>query len=244
MSENTHFPEYPETELTREEVIDFLIQLEDNGWSIYEKNGVYIIIEDKHYKLCVREVGSSKWRIYTDYTGPASRFKHLDQKVSSARELRQVIEGRLGDESPSEIRLQEGEPMSNRAHLVSLIEPHRIEAVFDPCLDNKGLETIRTLCTLGVSLKEDLRMITSAPERITEDCFRSLIQQFNLENCEIRSTEGEHRRFMVLDSSDVLIIGCSLNDIDKNEVAFLEGNPEDRRFFEDVWSESDTAYSV
>ena len=49
-------------------------------------------------------------------------------------------------------------------------------------------------------------------------------------------TNSEHRRFMLLSGGQSLILGMSLNSIDKNETARLEPDTEDRPFFDSVWA--------
>jgi len=45
----------------------------------------------------------------------------------------------------------------------------------------------------------------------------------------------EHRRYLLLSTGDSLVIGCSLNSLDKNEAARIESLQEDQDFFKEQW---------
>src|SRR5262245_31017002 len=52
-------------------------------------------------------------------------------------------------------------------------------------------------------------------------------------NVEVRTTLNlEHRRFILLSSRRVIIVGISINDVHKNEAVFTESDDLDRNFFD------------
>ncbi|MEO6904582.1 MAG: hypothetical protein ABI315_15730 [Bacteroidia bacterium] len=73
-----------------------------------------------------------------------------------------------------------------------------------------------------------------------------LIANFNIECKTIleikKCEEKEHRRFIILNDNRIIIIGCSLNDIEKNEVVSEEVQQEaknnDLKYFNEEWAKS------
>ncbi|MFT4917740.1 MAG: hypothetical protein ACI8RU_000353 [Zhongshania aliphaticivorans] len=47
---------------------------------------------------------------------------------------------------------------------------------------------------------------------------------------------NEHRRFLLLAGGQSLILGHSLNAIDKNEAVRLEQGQQDKTFFDQMWA--------
>ncbi|KAF3884261.1 MULTISPECIES: hypothetical protein [Nostocales] len=149
----------------------------------------------------------------------------------------------LWSSTPTSIRLYQNEPTTNFSKLVGLIATSTIEAVFDPYLDNKGLSHILTLATLGVSVSQNVRLLTSSKvgNRLTKPYIQSWFKELNSLG-EIRQlkSDKEHRRFMLLSGGQSLIIGLSLNDLSKNEAAHLESDTQDSMFFNSEWNTAST----
>ena len=52
------------------------------------------------------------------------------------------------------------------------------------------------------------------------------------------TSKNPHRRFMLLSGGQTLILGLSINSLDKDEAAHLEANTVDRAFFDSEWGAS------
>jgi hypothetical protein len=165
----------------------------------------------------------------------------LDQAIRDAVKSIAHQEGKIINWSspPTSIRIYKDEPATNVSKLVGLINTSVIEAVFDPYLDNKGLDTLLNLATLGVPISPSIRMLTSskvANTRLTKNYLQLWLKELNCSG-EIRqlSSNKEHRRFLLLSGGQSLIIGLSLNDLSKNEAAHIESDTQDLAFFNSEW---------
>jgi len=90
-------------------------------------------------------------------------------------------------------------------------------------------------------LKNDVRVLTTS--KIRKRLSSQMISDFKKEksvNLDIRfcSSDKEHRRYLLLSTGESLVVGCSLNSLDKNEAAHIENSQEDRMFFETQWDVS------
>lgn len=139
-------------------------------------------------------------------------------------------------------RLQKDKPEENLKSLAKLIDVSKVEAIFDPYLDNSALDNLSKLVSFGVSISPDLRVLTSNKvlnpnrPRLTNTHAKKFLKNFSYSG-EIRilQSDKEHRRFMLLSDKTSLIIGLSLNDVSKNEAAYVESDREDLVFFDSEW---------
>lgn len=104
----------------------------------------------------------------------------------------------------------------NLEKLLELIDKATIKAIFDPYLDNKALDNLINLKSIGASISLNLRLLTSKKNRLKKshiDLFSQSLAGSNDFRC---VTSGNpHRRFILLNNGCSLILGCSLNDISK-----------------------------
>ena len=253
MSNQSSFSSYPSPSLNRADVIGYLSARKIKGWNIYQgnsENQFIIRVTDNQKVFIDYKVYNSgnKWCVLfgdiIEVSGIAAfpeNLAGLDQAVTMAvREIGRM-EGKRIDWSSSltSIRLYKDEPATNFSKLVGLISTSTIEAVFDPYLDNKGLDNILTIVKFGVSISHNLRLLTSSKvvSRLTKSYIQSWFKELNCSG-EIRQlkSDKEHRRFMLLSGGQSLIIGLSLNDISKNEAAHLESDTQDLTFFDSEWN--------
>ncbi len=148
----------------------------------------------------------------------------------------------LPNQSPARVRSVEQEPASNFSRLARLIGSSQIEAVYDPYLDDKGLGNLLILVRLANSASSSLRLITSRKEaeRLSSSFITAFFTELGASSGEVRKTSSPrpHRRFMLLSRGRSLIMGMSLNDLNKNEAAHTETDVLDKAFFEAEWAAS------
>lgn len=153
------------------------------------------------------------------------------------------IRGVLNRQRPQEgrTRLEAKEPASNYRRLVELIGTLRIEAVFDPFLEERGLDNLLTLIKLGSSVSPKVRLITSSKvgAKVNQKYVRAWLTETGCRLGEFRVSSSvepiPHRRFILLNGGKCLILGLSLNELGKDEAAHLEDDGPDRIFFDKEW---------
>lgn len=256
---NNPFPQYPIAHLNREDIIAYLTPYLEKGWEIYQgsQENQFIVRLLDNLKLFI-ELEEGKWRISTglDINKSLAVWAYPENLVQLDSAIRTAVSiGSGGSPTgtriewssvPTAVRLNEQEPASNLAKLVALIGSSSIEAIFDAYLDNKGLETILNMATLGINISTNIRLLTSTKmvqsssgiPRLTTSYIRSWIDQLDCSSAEIRHNRytGHQRRFMLLSGSQSLIVGPSLNNLSVNEASHLEANTADISFFNSEWN--------
>ena len=189
------------------------------------------------------------WRSFRDVMSTGCDFYHSLHRVDTEEQdriTRIVLAAkddmvrRLQHEGspPDSVRLNSNTPASNIAKVAGLIGSTRIEAVFDPFLDNQALVNLATLASFGGGLSRSCRLLTS--KKCPDSGFVALwLKEHGLIGAEIKRTpDQQHRRFLLLDSGKTLVIGFSLNKFEHNETAHLASVPQDRMFFDAEWQKS------
>lgn len=245
------FPEYPVARLARSDVIAYLSPRLAKGWEIYRGTGEYqfIVRLADNLKLFI-ELVDGKWRVSTGLGVNQSlaiwaypdNVRELDSAI--ARGLKSA--GIDWASAPSAVRLSAPEPATNLGRIVALVGSSKIEAVFDAYLDNKGLDTLLNMVTLGVQISPNVRLVTStrmvAPSsghaRLTASYARNWFGQLGLIGASIRHHpySGHQRRFILLSGGQTLIVGPSLNNLALNEACHLEPDTADLGFFDQEWT--------
>jgi hypothetical protein len=65
-------------------------------------------------------------------------------------QLDEYVRPRVGGKAPAmSTRTRRGEPASNHGRLAKLIGTAKVEAIYDPFLDDKGLDAFRTIVRLS-----------------------------------------------------------------------------------------------
>ena len=256
---NIPFPQYPVPRLSSEDIIAYLTPYLEKGWEIYKGNqeNQFIVRILDNLKLFI-ELRDCKWRVSTglDVDQSIAIWAYPENLVELDTAIRHGVSLASGGSPsgtriewaslPITLRLNQQEPASNLAKLVALVGSSTIEAVFDAYLDNKGLQTILNMVTLGIKISTTIRMITSTNivqpprgiPRMTTSYVQSWIDQLGCSGAEIRHNaySGHQRRFILLSGSQSLIVGPSLNNLSVNEASHLEADTADISFFNSEWS--------
>jgi hypothetical protein len=235
MSADNPFPSLPISSLSKEEVVSYLTDLQAKGWTIYSDGNDFIIIKNDVEKLRIRPFGGGFRIEHESIIGRSlvgsTAFNLIQFKTSLSKYL--------PTQSPTWTRTVEGQLASNFSRISRLIGSAHVEAVYDPYLDDKGLDNLLTLVGLANSVSPNLRLTTSkeGARRLTTPYVKAFFKGLGCISGEIRKTSSQkpHRRFMLLSGGQSLIMGMSLNDLDKDEAAHLESDSYDRTFFESDW---------
>ncbi len=95
-------------------------------------------------------------------------------------------------------------------------------------------ESVRLLGTTATSKNRPGR-----PPGFTKAGVKEWASQLDIHaEARIISQKKEHRRFILLDRGQSLILGPSLNSLHKNEAISIEDDNEDRPFFDQKWIQS------
>jgi hypothetical protein len=252
MSAINPFPSYPAAALRRKDVIAYLVEAKAQGWCLevfmWEQDGFAIVLgEDK--EIYVRPDRITGGYVALSYATPgtltiAGTARNLNQ-LAKALDQAAVWVGANWPAQPTSARLAASAPASNFQKISSLIGASSIEAVFDPYLDNQGLASLSTIASLGGSIADGVRLLSSshaqAPRRGAPRLTKTFVDAWLAElqisgELRIVSSPGEHRRFMLLGGGRSLILGPSLNSLAKNEASHVEADGQDRPFFDAQWS--------
>jgi hypothetical protein len=239
------FQQYSGAAFTQAEVEAFLEDLANKGWRVYADGPVkYVIVVDDERLIKVEFFQPGKaWYVEAFCRGnikfieSALAFHTLKKLVSDAAGSLDV-DIQCG---PKNVRLEENEPVSNRMGLAQLTHGAVVECIFDPFFDDKAIAVLNSLANLGLSLSAEVRVLTTSKgnSRLTAGMISGFKKEKNRDlNIRLCESDKEHRRFFILSSGESLVIGCSLNSLDKNEAAHVENSPDDRSFFEERWKKS------
>lgn len=166
-------------------------------------------------------------------------------------------EFRDGEVVPTEViklatRLKAGEPVTNLQKIAQVIGKEALICVHDPYIRIETLVNLQKLEGVGVIISKNLRLLTT--NKIGNSSKMATVSFLNDLNSEMSSrwqlraytgTAKPHRRFLVLEDNSVIIVGLSLNDIDKDEVldrvpAGSNDADHDCKLFEDCWAAAKT----
>jgi hypothetical protein len=250
MSSQSSFPHKSSKVLTREELVDYLLQHHSRGYAVFQEEGANgsfeLVLSDM---CCIRFTGDGEMVRVQGCT-----FNHAGWtfEVSSLADLRKSVDyianqmiGADWQASPSSARLQENTPAANLATISRLVGTSSIEAIFDPYLENRSLTTLIDILSFGEgSISNNVKVLSTSKTsngqvpRLTKAGFESWLHQLRIAG-QLRIMEpSEHRRFLILSSGQSLLLGPSLNSINKNEAVRLEPAYLDQLFFDQVWSQA------
>jgi hypothetical protein len=250
MSNTGAFPTLPAPSLSLDRVIAYLLSLKNDGHAIYRDAGrpnVFFIGfgELKRIRISVgAEGGKAQVQLLhcenvTSFLD-VSTITQLEETVSS---FARKATGGQWPVSPSTGRLQSTTPATNYATISQLIGSSRIEAVFDPYLENRSLATLVDILSFGggevaegVRLLGSSRTTQGSVARFTRAGVDAWLSQLGIPGEARVMPPSEHRRFILLSGGRSLLLGHSLNAIHKNEAIRVEPDPEDRSFFDSVWA--------
>jgi hypothetical protein len=195
------------------------------------------VLRRKAEKLAKRTV----WNAITpDGFVASNEVRDLEPWLALLAEGLEVLLGDGSANSKQSVRFNEGSPAGNMVALVKLLGGHVVEGVFDPYLDSSGLSHLISLKQLGVVYTPRLRCLSTNKAGPVDTTFAQNVLKELSVGGEIRVSNSKkgHRRFLLLGGEDVLIIGNSFNDFDKDEVAHIEQSKHDRALFDEIWKDA------
>lgn len=247
MSSN-HFPNYPKSSLSRDDIIGYLLPFKNKGWDIYQGShpDEYVIKVTSRWNVWIT-FDNNQWVVFGGNhwaTSHPENLLGLEESIKHAVRFVGIQDGKdlCWSEPPCSVRLNSSEPATNLNKLSSLIGASLIEAIFDVYLDNQALNNVLDLISLGAKASPNVRIITStrkvADNKLTKNYVNHFLSQLSSTSGEVRHKlyAGHQRRFMLLTGGKSLIIGSSFNHLSVNEAAHVELNSGDLLFFNNEWS--------
>ncbi|MBD2121125.1 hypothetical protein [Trichocoleus sp. FACHB-262] len=248
MSTQDEFPTLTKSQLTRDEIVAYLLEQKRRGYDVFqdpERKHVLILLLDELHRINFNIGGSLGCQIQGEVYGSPFAIAN----VSNMAELRSVTDaiaqqviGSRWSSYATRLRLNESTPATNLASVAALIGGSSVEAVFDPYLENRSLIELLDILSFGNgSIAGNIRVLSTAKTttgkvpRLTKAGFDAWLAQLGI-NGELRLMgNSEHRRFLLLSGGQSLLLGPSLNSLHKNEAVRLEADVEDRAFFDQIW---------
>ena len=206
--------------------------------------------------------GIGTWKItpQTSFQSVDCLYLHLEENKEdrqpadrdfSVNEFVELVEDSLARERPFRkvsVRLKKNDLKENIREIYDLVEDFEVQAVFEPFFDNKAIDTLLLIKDFGVAFSSGIRILTTKKNLdrgwLTKKYFIDKILT-NFPLAEIRFMPGkpsqdEHRRFFLLGDQYSLIIGLSLNNPEKDEVASLDFSKYDEDFLNEKWNYAET----
>lgn len=139
---------------------------------------------------------------------------------------------------PRAARFGQGRPATNASLLVTMLGTTEVAAIYDPYLDDRGLQVILTMRNLGVVFSPQLRLLGRDARRLTKLYADSVLRELPAAQGEVRvkAGRGHENRLIFLTDGDVLALGCSLNNLDVNERPHRDGDRGARAEFDADWA--------
>jgi hypothetical protein len=184
------------------------------------------------------------WRVSRIRLGVLSTFGD----ASNEDDLDRLLASAIGamPQRPRRGRLDASTPATNYRTVAGLIGSSIVQAVFDTYLDNQSLEQLIHILSFGQgSIASHVRLLgTTAttrsspgkPARFSKAGVDAWATQLRITaEARVLPSGSEHRRFLLLDGGRSLILGPSLNSLQKNEAVSIEDDKEDGPFFDRQW---------
>jgi hypothetical protein len=245
------FPPLAEPSLSVDEVVRYLFSLKTAGHDIYRDSKgediFYIALDDLNRIRIVFDARREMCQVQLDHCETTSNFvdvSSLVQLESTVASFARHITGDTWPSRPTKGRLGAKTPATNFRTISQLIGTSKVEAIFDPYLENLSLAVLIDILSFGsggvangVRLLGSTRKTQGAIPKFTKTGVDAWLTQLGIHGeARVMSPDDQHRRFILLSGSQSLILGSSLNAIHKNEAIRLESDSEDRAFFDSVWS--------
>lgn len=246
------FPVLPASQVNLDEIFRLLTELNTQGHSIYsdpdQSNVFYLQLNDDYRIRISISKGQSQVQLHYLENSQghlnASSIKDVERAIAT---FVRRVPGMTWPYQPKEARISANTPATNYSTISKLIGVSQLEAVFDPYLDNQGLEEIRNILSFGKgSVKDGIRLLgsktttSSQIPRFTKAGVDAWLSQLGIfGEARLVPSKSEHRRFMLLSGGKSLILGPSLNSIHKNEAIRVESGDQDKIFFDSVWKSAD-----
>jgi hypothetical protein len=247
------FPVLPPRRVEIEDVVRYLTELNAQGHRVFrdpKQAEVFYIQLDDSYRIRISASGGRS-QVQLHYLD--SRQAHLDASSlegvdKAVGTLVRKVPGMTWPCRPIEARLSATTPATNYSTISKLVGASQVEAVFDPYLTNGALEELRVVLSFGSgTVANGVRLLGSTSTtggsipKFTKAGVDAWLQQLGIcGEARVVAARSEHRRFLLLSGGHSLLLGPSLNAIHKNEAVRLEGDAEDRPFFDSVWAAAAT----
>lgn len=249
MNPDEIFPKHVPQRLEAQTVVGVLHGLSRQGFTVSRlpRENTFLIELTDHLsiRLSPFEAGFQIQGLRGDFP---QYLENVTSEQALVNVLGQITRAFLGVDvnsyRPQTLRLTRGRPATNMSKIMQLIGSNKITAVFDPYLDNAGLQTLTDITSLApeLAIASTIKLLSSSgvlsrnPPRLTKSFVDKWLVEHSASDGEFKLTSGEHRRFMLLSNGQTLVLGLSLNNLDQNEAAHLENNPEDKEFFDAQWA--------
>lgn len=139
-------------------------------------------------------------------------------------------------------RLRKAEPATNKAKIITLVGNRTVKSIFDPYFYTSSVQTLLTLHHLGLKFASYIPCLTTnnGCKNLDKTFLKDFNTQLQMNLLVKKCPDSEHRRFFLLNDNTSLIIGPSLNDINKNEAIYIDKDKhqEDIDFFTENWSKA------
>lgn len=176
----------------------------------------------RHWNEVVRRIRAAGWM--TEVNGNASNI------LVTRPPLGEVV---------TAVRLARGRPGTNLTVLVDMIGPTPVECVLDVYLDDRAVETLLTMCRLGVNFSSKLRLLTSSKgaKHLSKGFVADAFTEMGCQQGEARTTSANSHegRLLLLAGRGVVALGCSLNNFNVNERSSRGGDAGEWGDFETRW---------
>ena len=249
MPPQSDFPTLPQSRLSREDVVNYLVEQRQRGYQVFQhpQHGhiLILVLDDAHQ---IKFVIGDECQLQGEVHGQPFDIAN----VSNMAALRNAADGManrvLGagwSSAPNRARVAQDTPATNLASISNLIGGAAVEGIFDPYLENRSLASLIDILSFGKgSVANGIRVLSTAKTtggqvpKLTRVGFEAWLTQLKIKG-EIRvMPSSEHRRFILLSGGQSLLLGQSLNSIHKNEAVRLEPDTQDRAFFDQVWTQA------
>ena len=235
------FPLYPVASALDVELV--LETLAMSGWQVFARPepGQYVISLDSASRIELKHsTARQTWDVKARKAGSSSFYGQAGDVQALKQALKQAgaAVGYDLQSAPTTLRLADNTPASNRIGLVHLAAGTEVTAVFDPYFDDRAVANLVTLVRLGLKLRQQLRILCTSKSTsrlsgpLVADAGTELGVSLAVRVCQ---SSAEHRRFLLLAGGTSLVLGCSLNDLTKNEAAHVEPSATDQAFFQIQW---------
>jgi hypothetical protein len=241
------FPPLPVQQVELADVVRYLTTVSVQGHQVFRdpvQPALFYVAIDDNYRIRI-SVGGGRSQVQLQYLGNMKAFLDVtsgDALETAVRELVVRIPGMAWPSRPRAARLSATTPATNYRTISELVGSAQVHAVFDPYLNNRALDELRTILSFGDGgVADGIRLLSSestgAIPRFTKAGVDSWLQQLGISGeARVLPARSEHRRFMLLNDGQSLILGHSLNALHKNEAIRLEPDSRDREFFNSKWT--------
>jgi hypothetical protein len=210
------------------------------GWVVHRDGNIFHVIIDETNKAVISPVPDG---FKVAHLASVGRSYATGGVASNLVQFRRALDNVLGSQTPTRTRTSEKDVASNYSRIARLIGAAKVEAAYDPYLNDNGLEALLLVVKLANSVGPSLRLLSSRKgaksltKLFVEGVFKELATAGEVR---VSHEKKPHARYLLLTGGQALKMGHSWNELHKNEFVNLEDDSLHRPHFEDVWAnESD-----